>query len=66
VPYLHLTGSDLDDMIADCGPRYWLCGHEHKTYHVTIGATRVSSNPRAGDGPDRVNPEFEERFVLEF
>jgi hypothetical protein len=28
-PYLHLAGSDLDALIAECGPRLWLCGHEH-------------------------------------
>jgi hypothetical protein len=64
--YLYIAGSDLDALIADCGPRYWLCGHEHVTHHVTIGATRISSNPRAGDGPDHVNPAFEEHFVVAF
>jgi hypothetical protein len=64
-PYLHLAGSDLDALIAECGPRLWLCGHEHTTYHVTIGATQISSNPRAGDGPGNVNPDFAESYILE-
>ena len=64
-PYLHLAGSDLDGLIAECGPRLWLCGHEHTTYHVTIGPTQISSNPRAGDGPGNVNPDFAESYILE-
>jgi Icc-related predicted phosphoesterase len=46
----YITGSDLDALIAECGPRLWLCGHAHTTHHVTIGNTEISSNPRAGDG----------------
>ncbi len=64
-PWYHVVGSDLEALIAECGPRYWLCGHEHTTQHVTIGTTRVSSNPRAGDGPGNLNPDFAESFVVE-
>ena len=32
---------------------------------MTIGTTRVSSNPRAGDGPGNLNPDFAESFVVE-
>lgn len=64
LPYLHLAGSDLDALIAECGPRLWLCGHEHTTHHVTIGGTQICSNPRAGDGPEHVNPEFAESYIL--
>ncbi len=60
-----MIGSDLDSLIADWGPRFWLCGHAHRTKHVTIGATEVSSNPRAGDGPGHINPEFLEHYVVE-
>ena len=52
-------------MIAESGPRFWLCGHAHSTHQVTIGATEVASNPRAGDGPGHVNPEFAESYVVE-
>jgi hypothetical protein len=45
-----MSGSDLDALIAECGPRHWLCGHAHTTHQVTIGTTQISSNPRAGDG----------------
>lgn len=63
--WLPMIGSGLDDLIAECGPRFWLCGHAHTTHQVTIGATLVASNPRAGDGPGHVNPEFAENCVLE-
>ncbi len=63
--WLQMTGSDLDDLIAESGPRYWLCGHAHTTHQVTIGTTTVWSNPRAGDGPGHVNPEFADSLVVE-
>jgi Icc-related predicted phosphoesterase len=64
-PQRHITGSDLDALIAECGPRFWLCGHAHTTHHVTIGNTQISSNPRAGDGPGNVNPDFVDSYVVE-
>jgi Icc-related predicted phosphoesterase len=63
--WLHMTGSGLDGLIAESGPRFWLCGHAHTTHQVTIGATEVASNPRAGDGPGHVNREFAESYVVE-
>jgi Icc-related predicted phosphoesterase len=63
--WLHMIGSDLDDLIASSGPRFWLCGHSHTTHQLRIGATQVASNPRAGDGPGHVNPEFTETYVVE-
>jgi hypothetical protein len=63
--WLHMTGSDLDELIAECGPKFWLCGHAHTTQHVTIGSTQISSNPRAGSGPGNANPEFQEIYVVE-
>ena len=63
--WLHMIGSGLDGLIAESGPRFWLCGHAHTTHQLTIGATRVASNPRAGDGPGHVNPEFAESYVVE-
>ncbi|HEX6523874.1 MAG TPA: hypothetical protein VF070_28315 [Streptosporangiaceae bacterium] len=63
--WLHIIGSDLDELITECGPKFWLCGHAHTTYDVTIGSTRISSNPRAGDGPGNLNPEFQESYVVE-
>jgi Icc-related predicted phosphoesterase len=63
--WYQMVGTDMDSLIAECGPRLWLCGHAHETKHVTIGETEVLSNPRAGDGPFHVNPEFVESYVLE-
>jgi Icc-related predicted phosphoesterase len=63
--WLQGMAANLDELIAESGPRYWLCGHAHSTHHVTIGATDVVSNPRAGDGPGHVNPEFAENYVVE-
>lgn len=61
----YITGSDLDGLIAECGPRLWLCGHAHTTHHLTIGNTQISANPRAGDGPGNVNPDFVDSYVLD-
>jgi hypothetical protein len=63
--WYQVFGSDLDSLITECGPRIWLCGHVHITYDVTIGSTLVSSNPRAGDGPQIINPDFRESYVVE-
>jgi Calcineurin-like phosphoesterase len=63
--WYEMTGSNLDALVAECGPKLWLCGHAHTTHQVTIGNTEISSNPRAGDGPGHVNPEFKEFYLLE-
>jgi Icc-related predicted phosphoesterase len=63
--WLQGMAANLDELIAESGPRYWLCGHAHSTHQVTIGTTEVASNPRAGDGPGHVNPEFAENYVVE-
>jgi hypothetical protein len=63
--WLQGMASDLDALIAEAGPRFWLCGHAHTTHRVRIGTTDVLSNPRAGDGPGHVNPEFAETCVVE-
>jgi Icc-related predicted phosphoesterase len=63
--WVKMTGSSLDAMIAECGPKFWLCGHAHETKRVTIGGTEVISNPRAGSGPGHVNPDFSGSLVVE-
>lgn len=63
--WYQVFGSDLDSLITECGPRIWLCGHVHITHDVTIGSTLVSSNPRAGDGSQIINPDFRESYVVE-
>jgi PAS domain-containing protein len=61
----HIIGSDLEALIAECGPRLWLCGHAHTTHQITICSTKISSNPRAGDGPGNLNPDFAEIYLLD-
>jgi len=63
--WCQVFGADLDALIAESGPRLWLCGHVHTTHEVTIGSTQIASNPRAGDGPQSVNPDFMESYVVE-
>lgn len=65
VEWYQQIGADLDELIAECGPAVWLCGHAHTTHQVTIGSTRIASNPRAGDGPQNINPDFSETYVAE-
>jgi Icc-related predicted phosphoesterase len=62
--WYQMTGSDLDALIAEWGPKLWLCGHAHTTHHVTIGTTQISSNPRAGEGPGNINPDFAESYIV--
>jgi hypothetical protein len=57
--------TDLDALITDCGPGAWLCGHIHECKHVTVAQTLVAANARTGDGPDNVNPDFRDRYVVE-
>ncbi len=63
--WLYVYGTDLDALIADHGPRLWLCGHVHESHRVEIGATEIASNPRAGDGLGNLNPDFQESYVIE-
>jgi hypothetical protein len=61
-----LCASDLDAFIAEHGPGHWVAGHLHTTKDVTIGTTRLVSNPRAGEGLNAINPAFAEKAILEF
>jgi Calcineurin-like phosphoesterase len=57
-------GTGLDAMISDIGPRYWLCGHLHRTKDLTIGQTDVVANPLAGETADGVNADFRDTLIL--
>jgi len=64
--YIYEIASDMDAMIAEVGPKFWLCGHAHVVKSVTIGSTQVSSNPYVWDRPNAVNPDFNDKFIIEF
>ena len=55
----------MDTLLAEVGPKYWLCGHAHETKSVTIGKTIVRSNPFVGNQLGTTNPEFDAGFVIE-
>jgi hypothetical protein len=55
----------MDAFLAQWGPNRWLCGHSQESKDVTIGPTRVSSNPRMGSGLENINPEFLERYIVD-
>lgn len=56
--------SNLDNLIAELGVKYWFHGHIHDSVDYTIADTRVMTNPRGYDGIDR-NSEFDSGFVVE-
>jgi Icc-related predicted phosphoesterase len=63
--WYQMVGSDMDALITEYGPKVWLCGHAHTSKNVMVGTTKVSSNPRAGNGPGNINPDFEEHYVVQ-
>lgn len=38
--------SDLDDLVLQCGAKYWICGHSHVAHHFNIGETEVWMNSK--------------------
>lgn len=50
----HAYASNLDDMILDTQPDYWIHGHTHNPESYHIGVTKVLANPKGypGDNPD--------------
>ena len=50
----HAYASNLDDMILDTQPDYWIHGHTHNPESYQIGVTKVLANPKGypGDNPD--------------
>lgn len=41
----HAFASDLDWLITKCKPTFWLFGHTHDPFDLTIGETRLVCNP---------------------
>ncbi|MFD2261354.1 metallophosphoesterase [Lacibacterium aquatile] len=56
--------SDLEWLILEGSPALWIHGHIHTSQDYRIGDTRVICNPR-GYWPIELNPEFNERLVVE-
>jgi Icc-related predicted phosphoesterase len=56
--------NNLDNLILDLQPKYWLFGHTHDSINITIGKTRLISNPY-GYHNYEVNKEFQKDLILE-
>lgn len=56
--------SDLEDMIKELKPTYWVHGHIHRTNCYEIGNTRILSNPR-GYGDTEKGTNFDPNFIFE-
>ena len=63
--WLQVFGSDLDALIAECGPRFWLCGH---VAHHASGDDRFHPDllePARRGRAAIINPDFLESYVVE-
>jgi Icc-related predicted phosphoesterase len=38
--------NDLDDLVEQCGAKFWICGHIHFAQHFKIGETEVWMNSK--------------------
>lgn len=61
--------SDLSATIERGKPRLWAHGHTHVSFDYEVGGCRIVCNPEgygSGErGPEKENPKFDERFVIE-
>ena len=61
--------SDLSATIERGKPRLWAHGHTHRSFDYEVGGCRIVCNPEGhglGDhGPEKENPQFNERLVIE-
>lgn len=55
--------SDMDELVAGSGARYWIHGHTHSHFDYTLGDTRVVCNPRGY--PNEQNMQFDPGFTVE-
>lgn len=53
---------DLTDLIKERKPKLWMYGHTHDSFEVTIGDTKLRSNPR-GYWPRMLNEDFDAQLV---
>lgn len=55
--------SDLEAVITETSPKFWLHGHTHNSSNYHVGNCQVLSNPRGY--PGEFNPEFDPFFCIE-
>lgn len=55
--------SNMGDIVAGSGARYWIHGHTHSRFDYTLGMTRVLCNPRGY--PREPGLEFDPSFTVE-
>jgi Icc-related predicted phosphoesterase len=56
--------SNMDDLIDELQPTYWVHGHIHQSNRYKIGKTEILSNPR-GYGDNEKGTSFNPQFVFE-
>ncbi len=54
---------DMEDMINQYQPKYWLCGHVHNFFDIQLGKTRVIVNPVGY--PHENKTGYKENFLIE-
>jgi len=59
----HFFVTDVEKLILERKPRYWIHGHTHDSIDVRIGNTRVVCNPRGYEGYE-LNPYFDPKATL--
>ncbi|MBT8387846.1 MAG: metallophosphoesterase [Ignavibacteria bacterium] len=55
--------SNLENIIQDCKPHFWIHGHIHSSSDYTIDDCRIICNPFGY--PDERNKEFKENLIIE-
>lgn len=55
--------SDLEYLIEEHQPDYWVHGHCHESFNYQVGKTRIICNPMGY--PHELNNEFNKNFVIE-
>ena len=55
--------SELDSVISEYSPDYWVHGHIHNSSNYKIGCCNIVCNPRGY--PDERNPDFRSDYTIE-
>lgn len=59
---LETLGTDLSDLIFERQPAYIFFGHIHFSLNLSLGQTKICSNPRGY--PFQINPDFDPALVF--